>query len=328
MTTFGKMLKSMMGSLPPEVTTLSRGGETKGEQHLSKIFRTVIQSFLTTLEDGRLEKLIPILNATEPEVRGFAYEGAALGLVALDSLLPWKKRFQALVAGPGSPYVYPAYVGAGVALARLGKQPEHYLSGLDPVLSWLVVDGSGFRGALFSRPKYIEARELPEHLSPYARRVFDQGMGRGIWFFTSANRERIVATIASFSSNRQADMWGGVGFACAYAGGMEREDIERLQEEAGPYRLQLARGAAIGAKGRQRGGNMAPHTELACEVLCGLSGNEAASITDLALQNLPTNGDEPAYGVWQQRIEEKLIASAAGGMQSELRLERHKEARS
>lgn len=305
MAVLGKLIRSTMDAMPPEVAMLSQG-KTPGEQHLSKIFRTVIHIFLSTLEESRLDRLVPKLNAVEPELRGFAYEGAALGLMALDCVFPWKKRFQALVAGPGSPYIYPAYVGAGVALARLGKQPERYLAGLDPVLGWMVIDGSGFRCALFARAEYIESQKIPEHLSAYARRVFDQGMGRGIWFFNGADIERVKTVINAFAPNRRADMWSGVAFACAYAGGAGRADIELLQASAEPYKLQLARGAAVGAKGRQRAGNMAPHTELTCQILCGLSANEAASITDNALQDLPLDGDEPAYEIWRQRIEAVL----------------------
>lgn len=306
----GQLRKSFLGGLPEEVKAFKQGN-TRAAQHLGRIFFTVIRCYHATLEDSRLKVLVPKLNAVEPDLRGFAYEGAALGLMQLDSVLPGKKRFPAFIAGPASPYVYPAYVGAGVALARVGKRPEKYLSELDPVLCWMLIDGYGWRYGIFSRHSSIEEQMVPEHLSGYARHAFDQGLGRSIWFSSSANVERIAATIATFPQERQADLWSGVGFACAYAGGADREAVETMRIMGEPYRSELAMGAAVGAKGRQRGGNTAPYTDLACEVLCGLPADEAAHITDLALQNLPTDGSEPAHEVWRQRIQERLSAQQA-----------------
>ena len=95
--------------------------------------------------------------------------------------------------------------------------------------------------------------------------------GKNRVFSAGANIDRVAATIATFPPARQADLWVGVGVGCAYVGGVDRADIETLQTAAGPYQPQLALGTAVVAKGRQRAGNPAPHTDLACEVLCGVS---------------------------------------------------------
>ncbi|MFL5664835.1 MAG: DUF1702 family protein [Ktedonobacteraceae bacterium] len=305
---FGQLRKSLMGALPKGIGPLIQG-ESKPAQHLAKIFRIVVQNFHATLEDSRFEVLVPRLNSVEPEFRGFAYEGAGMGLVAMDSVFPWKNRLPAFLAGPGSPYIYPVYVGAGLAMARLGKQPELYLSHLDPVVGWFLIDGYGFRGGIFSRQQYITEQAIPTQLSAPARRLFDQGLGRSIWFLAGADIDRICATISTFSPDRHADLWSGIGFACAYAGGVERPAIEALLTEIGTYRLSLARGAAVAAKARQRAGYLPTHTDLACEILCGLSSHMAAHLTDIALQDLPTDPTRPAYEIWQQSIEVELAAS-------------------
>jgi enediyne biosynthesis protein E3 len=315
----GQVRKSLWGSLPKEAGAFKQVN-TKAAQHLGKIFFTVIRCYHATLENSRLETLIPQLSQIEPELRGFAYEGAALGLMQLDCVLPWKKRLLPFLAGPASPYLYPAYVGAGVAMARMGKRPEQYLTRLDPVLGWLLIDGYGWRYGIFSRRSSVEEKAVPEFLSPYARRVFDQGLGRSIWFSTGATVQAITAILASFPQARQADLWSGVGFACAYAGGMDRAAIEALRAAAGSYQTQLAMGAAIGTKGRQRAGNLAPHTELACEILCGTSSNMAAYITDVALQNLPFDGVEPAYKIWRQRVEDQFALPAEPEISREMSL--------
>jgi len=98
-------------------------------------------------------------------------------------------------------------------------------------------------------------------------------------------------------------LWSGVGLASAFAGGASRSEIEMVRATAGAYRLQLARGAAVAAKGRQDAGKMAFHTELACQVYCGLSGKMAAQIVEDTSKDLPTNGDEPAYEIWRQRTQ-------------------------
>lgn len=304
---FGKLRKSFLKGVPREATAFKRGS-TGASQHIGTIFSTVIGSYHMTLEDSRLETLVPQLELIDAELRGFAYQGAALGLMQLDLMFPWKKRLPAFLTGPASPYIYPVYMGAGVAMARIGKIPEPFLIQLDPVLKWLVIDGYGWHYGIFSRRLALEEKTFPEHLSPYARRIFDQGLGRAIWYSTGADVTRVAALLSAFPEARQPDLWIGVGFACAYAGGAERSAIEALTQLAEPYRLKLVVGAAIAAKGRQRAGNLVPHTNTACEILCGISSEAAAHITDVALQGLPANKREPAYEIWRQRIEAHFAA--------------------
>ena len=64
----------------------------------------------------------------------------------------------------------------------------------------------------------------------------------------------------------------------------------------------LQQDAAFATKCRQRA-NPAAHTELACEILCGISVDQAAAVTDIALKGLNQEGDMPAYEVWRQRIQ-------------------------
>lgn len=302
MSVLGKLRKSLFGASHKEATAF-RKGDSAPWKHLEKVSVTVIEGYNLVLEDSTFEVLAPRLNAIEDEFRGFAYEGAGMGLAAMDFALPWKQRLQAFVHGPGAAHIYPVYIGAGLAMARLHMRPERLLPRLDPVVGWMALDGYGFHEGFFSRRRYVEEKTIPVHLSHYARRVFDQGLGRGLWFLNGADVDRIAATVAAFQPSRQADLWSGVGLACTYAGGVERAAIETLQVAAGPYRTRLAHGATIAALGRQEGGIPATHTNLACEILCGLSSERAASIADIAKQNLPLNGAEPAYDIWRQRIE-------------------------
>ena len=85
-------------------------------------------------------------------------------------------------------------------------------------------------------------------------------------------------------------------------GGVDRGAIETLRAAAGSYRPQLALGVATVAKGRQRAGNLVPHTDLASEILCSISSEKAARIVDVAFENLPTHGPKPAFEILQQRL--------------------------
>lgn len=283
-----------------------------------KVMTVVMQGFRLTLEDDRFDVLVTQLNKVEADWRGFAYEGVGLGFTVFDYFLPWRKRLQAFVSGPGAPYIIPIYIGVGLAIGRIGGWwLEWFAARLEhPVFRWMVIDGYGFYKGFFSRQRYLEQQEIPAHLSLYARRVFDQGLGRSIWFARGEKVDQVAATIAAFPESRQADLWSGAGFACAYAGSpMERQELEALQTAAGLYKRQLALAGALAAKRRYGFGHVTPHTELACQVFCGLSGEAAARIANEALANLSPSGCISPHKLWRERIEEQFDGAIAAGFQ-------------
>lgn len=311
MTALGKIRRLAVG-IPSEKAVFSRPGfAPEAWERFQPVAHSLVAGYHATLEDSRLPTLMPRLNAVPPEFRGFAYEGAGMALAALDIVAPWKNRLREFVAGAGGPYIYPVYVGAGLALARLKRRPERYLGRLDPVLGWVIVDGYGFHEGFFAMRRYVDEHSVPARLSGYARGVFDQGLGRAIWFSRGAVVDRVIATVEGFHPTRHAELWSGVGLACAYGGGVDRVSLEAVRAAAGPYRAQLARGAATAAMGRERAGNQAAHTDTACEVFCGVSSTDAARIAIGAMEDLPADGAEPAYEVWRQRTQAQLTAAEA-----------------
>lgn len=287
----------------PEGSTAFYQGNTKASQHLGKIFFAVMQSYHATLQEHRLEGLLARLKAMDMDVRGYAFEAVAQGLLQLDCLLPGKNRFQKFISGPAAPFLYPMYIGAGIALARLGRKPEEVLVRLDPVFRWLVLEGYGWRYGVFERQSWIENQKVPEQLSSwYGRRVFDQGLGRSLWFTTGADSTRIIESVKAFGVERQADLWSGVGFACGYTGGMSRSNIVALRQAAGAFGAYLAAGTANAASARHRAGHPGPHTDTACEVLCNLTRDEVIQIADGLLEALPVDAQEPAYEIWRQQL--------------------------
>lgn len=309
-------LRRRILGISPEETTFARRGfhsrEVAKQKRLEKIGQTFVHGYNAALTDDNPARLALHLDAVDLEFRGFAFEGAAMALTLLDCLTPWnKQRLRAFLSGPASEHLYMVHVGAGWALARLRRKVDRFLKHADPLLGWLAVDGYGFHEGYFHWRRSIEEKALPDALSGYARCVFDQGLGRSLWFVECADVARVPATIDSFPWARQADLWTGVGLACAYAGGVSRAEIEALLRAAVSFRPQLAQGAAFAAKARKQANNPAPHTELACEVLCGMSADDAASITDVALDRLPLDGEEPSYEIWRQRIQSYFAKEAA-----------------
>lgn len=287
-------------------------------QQFEPVAGSLVKGFYMTLDDSRLEVLMPRLNELDVEVRGVAYEGIGMGLTLLDSFSPWKKRLQTFLDGPGESYTCLVYIGVGLVLPRMPVRPERVMARLDPLLRWFVMDGYGFYEGFFSLQRTVEQHMVPKRITGYARRAFDHGLGRCIWFSTGANVQRVVDTMRTFPQERQADLWGGIGTACAYAAGVvDRPTILKLQAAAGRYAPQLATGAALAAKFREQAGTSAPHTELACEVLWGLSGRQVAHITDEARLDLPADGVEPAYETWRQRIAKQFVALTRNRISSE-----------
>lgn len=288
-----------------------RGGRPEVRARLEEIGRTFVRGYHEALEDADPARLATRLAAVPAENAGFAFEGAAMALALMDALTPWRRdRWRAFVAGAGSAHVYMVHVGVGWAAARLGGPIERFMRGRDPLLRWLVLDGFGFHEGYFHWPQSIEAHRRPPRLAGYERVAFDFGLGRSLWFVDASEPDRIERTIAGFDADRHAALWSGVGLASAYAGGVERAVLESLRTRAGAYLPNVAQGVAFAAKARERAGNPAAHTALACEVLCGVDAAAAARITDDALPATASNGDVPAYETWRQGIIARFASRA------------------
>lgn len=317
MTIFGKILRPLFGVSREEATAFGEG-DSKAAFRLETVVGMVTKGCHITFQTSNFEALVSRLHEVEPELRGYAYEGAGTGLAALDCLLPWKNRTREFIDGPGKLYIYALHIGAGLALARLRRKPEKFLSRLDPVVGWIALDGYGFHEGFFARKRHVEQQIVPSHLSPYGRRVFDHGIGRSIWFVAGADAEGVAATVSTFARERQADLWSGVGLGCGYTGGVDRPSLQKLVQVVGTYRPQLATGVAIGAHARKLAGSPAPYTRLACEEVCGIPYDTAAHIVELAYQDLPTNDVRPAYQIWRQRIEEQIVDHFTSELRSEV----------
>jgi hypothetical protein len=306
----GQARRRFLGLSPAEASFAKRGfsvGEDNARQRLEQIGVTFLSGYHAALEESEFVTLARRLVTVESDLRGFAFEGAAMGLALLDCFTPWRKdRWRTFTGGLAESHIYMMHVGLGWALARLRRSITPHLARLDPLLRWLVVDGYGFHEGYFAWPRYIEQHAIHERLDGYERRVFDQGLGRSLWFVKGADVAAVTNTINAFPPTRRNDLWSGVGLACAYAGGCSRPAIDSLRIAAGGHLPALAQGVAFAAKTRARAANLNPHTETVCRLIWGHSAEETATITDAALEDLREKDGLPAYEMWRRRIQNKI----------------------
>lgn len=306
----GQARRRVLGLSTTEASFAKRGfiaREDEARLRLEQIGVTFLSGYHAALEETGFVFLARRLGTVEPDLRGFAFEGAAMGLALLDCFTPWRKdRWRTFTEGIAESHIYMMHVGLGWALARLRRSVTASLARLDPLLGWLAVDGYGFHEGYFNWPYYLEQQAIPSRLIGYERRAFDQGLGRSIWFVKGADVTAIVTTINDFPATRREDLWSGVGLACAYAGGCDRFAVESLRGAAGEHLPALAQGVAFAAKTRQRAGNLNRHSETAARIICKRSAAELAAITDVALQDARGDDAAPAYEGWRRRIQNKL----------------------
>lgn len=305
----GQARRRFLGLSTDEASFAKRGffaSEEQARLRLEQIGITFLSGYHAALEETSFVLLARRLATIDAELRGFAFEGAAMGLALLDSFTPWRKdRWHTFTAGPANPHVYMMHVGLGWALARLRRSVTPHLAKLDPLLRWLAVDGYGFHEGYFHWPRYVR-QAIPAYLEGYERRVFDQGLGRSIWFVKGADVDAVTFAIDAFPAARHNDLWSGVGLACAYAGGCGRAAIESLLTAAGEHLPAFAQGVAFAAKTRQRAANLNSHTDNVCRLICGRSAEDLAAITDAALEDLPEENGLPAYEAWRRRIQNNI----------------------
>lgn len=321
-----RLRRSLLGLSITETEPERRGfhaPDADCRARLMRVGETFLVGYHAALLDPRPSSLGAALNAqVEGGWRSFAFEGAGMGLALQDALFPRlhrrSTRLQAFLAGPGGCYRYLVVVGAGWTLARLPRRYGHALAGIDPLLKWLAFDGYGFHHGFFGWRRSVERHRVPRRLRGYARRAFDQGLGRSLWFVHGMNPARIAASIAAFPEARRGDLWSGVGLASAFAGGLPEEQLKELRRLAGTRVGDAAQGVAFAARARVESGDGAPWLERACTVFCGASAAEVAHLTDEVAVGLPDDAGslataEPAYEVWRRRTRERLAIDLSAG---------------
>lgn len=310
MTTLTEWLRLRILSIDEDEASLDTHGFTPVDQRAGEQLETVgrwfARGFNMALKDPAPEPLAERLDETVPEFRGFAYEGATTALTVLDALLPTRRRLAPFLRGPGYPYAWIAPIGFGWARAQLGRRPHGPHQLVDPLLDWLVLDGAGFHDGWYRPERHLDQLRLPRGIAGTAKHVYDAGLGRSMWFVRGADVERIAHTIAVFPASRQPQLWGGVASAATYAGGVGEDSLRALTTLAEQWAPDVAQGVAFAAKARLAGGHVPPHSELACQVACGMSAVDAGRVVDVALEGLQLGGQASYFDAWRTRVRTLL----------------------
>lgn len=288
-----------------EATFARRGFHSlcpKNKARLEQLGTVFLQGYNAAVTQDTLEALSQQLAEVDLELRGFAFEGAAMALDILDQLSIRKAtRIQEFLSGIAKPHLYMVHVGIGWSLARLRFSLNRRLSHFDPVLRWLVLDGLGFHEGYFHWQHYRHGISTYAGLRGYGLRAFDQGLGRSLWFVAGGDPHYIEPAIQHFNHIRRNDLWSGIGLACAYAGPVDVPCLNKVRTASGSSWPHLAQGVIFALAARHRAGNPAEHTESACRQICGLSPRAAVDLSERALKNA-VEDSEPAYEVWRRNI--------------------------
>lgn len=271
-------------------------------KRLEGIGASFAHGYNSAIRSASLNELMSVLQDVPLVDSGFVFEGAAMGLAVTDWMTPNRRRFEAFVAGPANHHEYMVWVGLGWSFARLPASPIRALRRYSSINKWLALDGYGFHEGYFGWRKSISQQRRPRSFVGSEAKVFDQGLGRSLWFVFGANPIVVARAIEAFEHDRQSDLWSGVGLAASYVGGVDSNGLTALCNAAGRHAAALGQGVIFAAEARRRAGNAVPHSELACQIILGLGVPEAAEV---ALRYLPPNGhDIESYQRWRLDIQD------------------------
>jgi hypothetical protein len=318
---FGALRKHALAPSLSEVTFAERGfpaRDTADARNLQSIPQHVIVGFEFAMEYGDRPEAVQRLDMIEREFRGFAYEGATMAFTLLD-VMPGRRsdRARKFLDGHAAPHLFLAYIGIGFAMSHLPRAlwpkvlPDLRQSRWHPTVSWLAVDGYGFDRAYFHTKKWIDEQYVPkpypwQGAPDYFLRACDQGIGRALWFMHGASVPDVTEAVNAFAPHRRADLWSGVGLAAAYAGSGDADALGDLRKEAGTYLPEVAQGAVFAVKARVEADLVVPHTEIAAQVLCEVTVEEAEALTEEASSSFEADrgsGEVPDYEIWRRRVQ-------------------------
>ncbi|MFC4032405.1 DUF1702 family protein [Streptomyces polygonati] len=317
-TVFGSLRRLAMAPSLAAVTFQRRGFPVRPSEiteRLEAIPQSVICGFEWAIDSRDQWEVERRLAVVEPELRGFAYEGATMAFTIRDAMRG--ERSREFLLGPAQPYIFLTYIGIGFAMARLPRRlwakvlPDLGGSPYYPTMSWLAVDGYGFDRAYFDTKRWVDEKLVPAPYPwagdpDYFLRAVDQGIGRALWFIHGADVVPVAARVAGFPAHRQADLWSGVGLAAAFAGGAEAADLTELRKRAEEHRPEVSLGAILAAKARDYAGHIPRYSADATLALTDLTVAEAVELADSTEGDARTDGPVPAYELWRRSIRARL----------------------
>jgi hypothetical protein len=298
--------------------------DTPARSILEETAKHVTMGFEIAIEQKNVAAVAERLELLETQFRGLGYEGAGMALALRDvmSPRPGTRRLDSFfgIGGPGAHQIFMGYIGIGFALAYLPKflwnraWPDQSKLPESPAVNWMILDGYGFHEAYFKTGKWVHQQHRTPPLPwpgphDYVLRVLDHGIGRAMWFINGGDVGRLTNMIKGFAEIRRSDLWCGAALAATYAGGVGEDSLAEFAKNSWEYHPEVAQGAVFAIKQRVMSQLVTPHTELASQILCEMSAEDAAGLTDPARANLPEGSSSiPAYEIFRQRIQSHFTA--------------------
>ena len=255
--------------------------------------------------------LIGYLENTAPEFRSIAYESASMAIALTDlEAGSFPAQWVLFANGPACLHKPQVYIGLGWAIAKTGLCFLTAIEKLHAAFYYRIADGCGYYDGSFKRRHTVINKELPAYLPPAALPMYDQGIGRSIWYTEKAAVHNISNRIKTFAPDRHADLWRGVGTAVAYVGGCHDEELETLFQYAASNSYQLTCGAALAARSRAMANTMTADTDRCGRLWFALTANHTHAL-DLIREHISGITDEEKYADWIKKIEQRLATSFA-----------------
>ncbi len=289
--------------------------DSQTRQQLRESISAFINGYNIALETGLSEKLTTKLKDFDHNLLGFAHTGVAMGLAILDYIPPGNQHRLQQFVDQNPEYISSVHIGAGFAIAVLKRDVEKSLSQMVPMQRWWAIDGFGFYDGILNWKNSLHKQIVPKRITGYARRAFDRGLGRSIWFVYGGDVQRIAKQLQSFPQSRHRDLWSGIGLASTYTCGVNEQTLQNLKIAAGANTSYAVLGAALGAHARYLANNIVEQTNLASSILCGMSPEDASQLTVKVIQGLtideqePVFVEQPIYETYREGIRAQFIKS-------------------
>jgi hypothetical protein len=293
---------------PREADFATRGfvtAEPTKRDTLEAAGRTFIAGYNVALLARAVDDIMEHIATVPQAMRGLFAEGAAMGVAIADGLSMRKAQLAAYLDATERDFTYLAHVGAGWALARMPWRRRAILKPLDTLHGWLAYDGLGFHDAYF-HPIRV-AGGWRRETQGYAARVYDQGIGRALWFVSGGDVTMAARRVAALDSSRHLDLWSGLGLAMAYAGPAGESEFAAALDMAEGSNATFAQGIAFACEARMRARHVPPGTDHAARAVWSRTAEDVAELVRRSRARLPdADGQEspnaPRYELWRDDI--------------------------
>jgi hypothetical protein len=257
---------------------------------MEKIKSLFMETQLFCASNNNQNLLLEYLEKAQPEFRSIGYESASMSIALKNfngnpNMLDWLD----FAHGPAKAHQAQVYVGLGWAIAKLNLPFLSTTNKIELLLQYHVADGCGYYDGCFRQRQSIANTQIPDYVPAVLLPLYDQGIGRSLWYMCNAEIEKIKGKIETFTIKRQASLWRGIGIAVAYVGGCNDIALKLLIQAAKENDFQLTCGAALAVKSRVTANTVDEETNSCSQQLFALTTNK------LKLKDAHTTGSESNY---------------------------------